>query len=225
MYDDTLRGGLKLTLFLLFYAFYLVYIVMSLVLLLNLLIAMMGDTYADAKEHATREYRVNFARRVLRLELQLLVFSKCGLVTLNCGDKIGTGADATWVHNYRNYKPNAEGGGTRGAKRPMFEEEVEKVADMDEQDDDGPGAADPDQLHAHQNKMQLKRLATNGNLTDYVATPRADVSESSEEPSGKTGAVSKLRKIGRAVVVISQLSADAGDVAVEEFDPTDGADV
>jgi len=133
---DTERGRRKLLLLIMFVGFYLVYVVMSLVLLLNLLIAMMGDTYAEAKQNATRWYRVNYARHVLRLELQLLVFWRWGLVTLNCGEKIGTGADVTWVHNYRNYKPNAEGGGTRGAKPSMFEEEVEKVAGMDEQDDD-----------------------------------------------------------------------------------------
>ena len=51
-----------------------VYVLISNVLLVNLLIAMMGDTYGTTKENATLEWRVDFARRVLRLELQLQVF-------------------------------------------------------------------------------------------------------------------------------------------------------
>ena len=41
-----------------------VYIIMSLVLLLNLLIAMMGDTYAGILEQAVREWRVSNAQLV-----------------------------------------------------------------------------------------------------------------------------------------------------------------
>jgi hypothetical protein len=136
--DGTARGTQKLALFCLFYAFYLFYIIMSLVLLLNLLIAMMGDTYSGARENATRQFRVNFARRVLRLELQLLVFNRCGLVTLHCGKRVVEGDQETWVFTYRNYEANAEGGGRRGSKPSMFDHEVEKFAEDDERDDDGP---------------------------------------------------------------------------------------
>jgi hypothetical protein len=45
------------------------YIIMSLILLLNLLIAMMGDTYATVLDQAVREWRVGMAQLVLRLEI------------------------------------------------------------------------------------------------------------------------------------------------------------
>ena len=60
----------KSALFFIFVLYYYFYVLMSLILLLNLLIAMMGDTYGKAIEGATLGWRVDFARRVLRLELQ-----------------------------------------------------------------------------------------------------------------------------------------------------------
>ena len=95
--------------------------------------------------------------RVLRLEMQLMVFNRCGLMTLNCGTKIGSGKDAIWVRNYRNYTPNKEGGGTRGAPPPMFDEEVEQEADEDEKDDDGPGAVDLDEVAQPQDAKHLPK--------------------------------------------------------------------
>jgi len=216
--DGTTRGALKLTLFLLFYAFYLFYIIMSLVLLLNLLIAMMGDTYSGARENATRQFRVNFARRVLRLELQLLVLSRCGLVTLNCGSRVNTEDGAMWVFNYRNYVANAEGGG-RGGKKSMFEDDVERFAEDDERDDDGPGALDDgvmaEALAATKKAPgALQHATTNGSLEAYLPT-QADSDNGAHHP-GK----SQIRKIGRASVVVSAfisnmagggVSGDSGD--------------
>ena len=53
-----------------FYVVFLYYyIIMALILLLNLLIAMMGDTYATVQEQAVREWRVGNAQMILRLEM------------------------------------------------------------------------------------------------------------------------------------------------------------
>jgi hypothetical protein len=45
------------------------YIIMSLILLLNLLIAMMGDTFVKVQEQAVREWRVGMLQMILRLEI------------------------------------------------------------------------------------------------------------------------------------------------------------
>jgi len=49
--------------------FLFLYLIMALILLLNLLIAMMGDTYATVQEQAVREWRVGNAQMILRLEM------------------------------------------------------------------------------------------------------------------------------------------------------------
>ena len=51
-----------------FTLFYIYYILMSIVLLLNLLIAQMGDVYASADAVSSIDYRVRFARRILLYE-------------------------------------------------------------------------------------------------------------------------------------------------------------
>ena len=53
---------------------YFLFLVISLVLLLNLLIAMMGDTYSDVRDESEVVCRWLFARRVLRMELLLKPF-------------------------------------------------------------------------------------------------------------------------------------------------------
>ena len=52
-----------------YYALYLAFLILVLVLLLNLLIAMMGRTYQAVLEDSTKQWRLKFARHVLRLEL------------------------------------------------------------------------------------------------------------------------------------------------------------
>ena len=52
-----------------FVVLYYGYVLVAMVLLLNLLIALMGNTFATVTEGATLQYRRDFARRVLRLEL------------------------------------------------------------------------------------------------------------------------------------------------------------
>lgn len=189
-YDGTPRASMKLALFVVFLCFYVVYVTMSLILLLNLLIAMMGDTYSSAKEHATRAFRVNFARRVLRLELQMLVASRMGLVNLNCGTRKG----GLWVFNYRNYKPNAEGGGT-GGRTSIFDADVEKEAAEDEEDDDGPGG---------------------GNEDDTLDS--AAVQAPGAAPADAEAQLTKLKKLGKKVVIIERMkNTPRGDVSIEDL--------
>ncbi len=142
---STAKGVWANVAFVAFVGSYILYIIMSLVLLLNLLIAMMGDTYANTMEHATLEWRVDYARRLLRLEIQISVLHRWGWVSLNCGDrqKDPLSGKTVWVHKYPMIERNAEGGGARGKNRSsMFEESVEEEAELHELDDDGPGAGD-----------------------------------------------------------------------------------
>ena len=52
-----------------FFILYVAWIYIALVLLLNLVIALMSDEFDTLKSKATLEYRLDFARRVLRAEL------------------------------------------------------------------------------------------------------------------------------------------------------------
>lgn len=106
---------------------------MALILLLNLLIAMMGDTYTTTQDNSILEWRVDYARRILRLELQVEFLAKIGL-KLNAGTHMpGKG----WVFVFRNYKPNAEGTRT---KKSMFDADIEAEAEFDQLDDEAGGA-------------------------------------------------------------------------------------
>ena len=51
-----------------FAGFYLTFVLLSLILLLNLLIAMMGNTFVEVQDEAVLEWRVLYARNILRLE-------------------------------------------------------------------------------------------------------------------------------------------------------------
>ena len=110
---------------------------MSLVLLLNLLIAMMGDTYQTTQAKGKLDWHVDYARRLLRLELQVSFLHRMGWVNLNCGEKQPDPAtgETAWVFNYKIYERNAEGsGGARGKKSSsMFDESVEDEAMLHEQ--------------------------------------------------------------------------------------------
>ena len=135
-------NGWKSTAILFSLASYVVYIIMALVLLLNLLIAMMGDTYAEMQESAVLAWRVDYARRVLRLELQVRYLHRCGLVSLNCGEKkVSDKGEVSWVLTYKQNSSNTEGGGSRGIKK-MFDDAIQEEADEDQEDDYGPGGSD-----------------------------------------------------------------------------------
>jgi hypothetical protein len=121
------------------------YYIMALVLLLNLLIAMMGETYAKTMRNATLEWRVAYARQVLRLELQIYTLQRWGWLNLNCGERQIDSQSGTmkWVFKYQIIESNAEGGGKRGKNRTsMFDSSIEVDAELHENDDDGPGGGD-----------------------------------------------------------------------------------
>ncbi len=61
-----------------FAGLYLVYLILSCVLLLNLLIAMMNFTFVDAQTEAVLEWRVLYARNILRLEMLAEAFTSSG---------------------------------------------------------------------------------------------------------------------------------------------------
>lgn len=201
----SLRTGWKAFLFFFFVIFYLVYMIMSLILLLNLLIAMMSDTYAASMEHSTLVWRVDFARRVLRLELQLGVLHRCGLISLHCGEKVGRGRGAEWVWPFKTYQANAEGGGLRGASTSMFDEEVEEEAEEDERDDDGPGAMAPSATVLElQSSVQsgLKKSANGSSGKPRAVTSSKDLAESGPLAKGKSTKRLKLQQ---------KLSSGGGD--------------
>jgi len=60
----------------LFMLLYVIYTLFTLVLLLNLLIAMMGTTFVEVQGEAIREWRVLYARNILRLEMLAETLSK-----------------------------------------------------------------------------------------------------------------------------------------------------
>jgi len=94
-----------------FVAFYLTYAMLSCVLLLNLLIAMMSHTFISAQESAQLEWRVLYARNILRLEMVAEIFAAWGWVDIHGGER---GADGKYyvfnrVHDQKAYGANQDG--------------------------------------------------------------------------------------------------------------------
>ena len=85
--------------------FLFMYLIMALILLLNLLIAMMGNTFAEVQEQAVREWRVANAQSLLRIEMLGRAF-----FTTNSGDQMGT----DWYVLQRQVDTIDEGGGDDG---------------------------------------------------------------------------------------------------------------
>lgn len=96
---------------------------MSVIILLNLLIAMMSTTYTKIEEASTMEWRLDFARLVLKLELE------CGWLhnpPKICGRQLFTPWDMhagemsagrdKYVIYFRHVEANVEGGGIEGGK-------------------------------------------------------------------------------------------------------------
>jgi len=119
--QDALNREAKFMSFICFVLFYGTYTIMSLILLLNLLIAMMGDRFAALQDDALLKHRVNYARRVLRLELQCRMLEKPIKIggcmfwrpwDLHAGDNI----DGDYIYQFRNVQANKEGGGTSGSE-------------------------------------------------------------------------------------------------------------
>jgi hypothetical protein len=225
------RSTAKTTLFFVFLLYYYIYVTMSLILLLNLLIAMMGDTYSSAMEHATLGWRVDFARRTLRLELQLSKFHKMGCISLNCGTKVGSGKDAQWVWSFKSYQANAEGGGTRG-RRSMFDQGIEDEAEEDELDDDGPGAADGDVSRATPAMVRMNTMANVKVSKRAQLEQELEMRKSTNNAGGDSSrALEKMRVVGARVAMVTSLvpskdTRSAGAVAAAEVvDDPDVEDV
>lgn len=90
-----------------FLIFYVVYILMSIILLLNLLIALLGNTFHNTYSAASLEWRLMFARYLLRLEL---IARPLQIWDLRVGEKQGD----KYVFQFRDVAANSEGGGASG---------------------------------------------------------------------------------------------------------------
>ena len=87
---------------------------LSLILLLNLLIAMMSTTYESINERSVLEWRVDFARLILKIELECEWLTKpprwtCGLIKpwdLHAGERT---SDGRYMFYFKNVGTNVEG--------------------------------------------------------------------------------------------------------------------
>ena len=111
-----------------FLGMYVFYTLMSIILLLNLLIAMMGQTYETTMEVSEIEWRVSFARRILLYETLAAAYngvrSKSKQFELWAGTKY---PDGRYYHVFRNVTANSEGAGTGGIV-PLFNQQEETRA-------------------------------------------------------------------------------------------------
>ncbi|KAL1511772.1 hypothetical protein AB1Y20_005058 [Prymnesium parvum] len=131
----SLRQGINYTVFIVFYVFY---ILLGMVLLLNLLIAMLSNTFSQVQAQADLEWRLERVRRILRLEL-MAVRPFYTIDDIRIGDKQG---DKYFIP-FRGVQPNQEGIEVQGGadmyaainkfdwkiRPPQFE-------DLEEDDDD-----------------------------------------------------------------------------------------
>jgi len=95
-----------------FLILYILWIYLSLILLLNLLIAEMSNEYDHLKAKANVEYRLGFARRVLRAELfatRLPLVRGYAARKLRVGDLEAGSSPPQWYFTYVEVGRNAEG--------------------------------------------------------------------------------------------------------------------
>ena len=81
----------------------------------------MSDEYDESKENATLEYKLGFARRVLRMELIAPDF----FGAKHAG--VWDAANGEWVHKYVEISANAEGSG--GTKGSLFDDKSDSEDD------------------------------------------------------------------------------------------------
>jgi hypothetical protein len=107
---------------------YMLYVLTVLILMMNLLIALMGSTYTDTVANSTLEHRVDFARLVLKLELEAASIARLLKLDLHAGkpDPDSTRGSAKYHHVFRSVENNEEGYGTSGNER-LFDSAVEKL--------------------------------------------------------------------------------------------------
>jgi hypothetical protein len=109
-----------------FIVVYVFYILMSIILLLNLLIAMLGNTFTAVYDQSTLEWRLMFARYVLRLELSARSLAIWEL-------RVGTPTLAgKFTISFQDVAANAEGGGASGNPFEDFEDTKEDKEDNTE---------------------------------------------------------------------------------------------
>lgn len=107
---------------------YIFYLLMSIILLLNLLIAMMGQTYEKTMEVSEIEWRVAFARRILLYETLAAAYNSCRpkskQFTLHAGKYW---PDGKHYHIFSDVTANLEGSGTGGII-PLFSQSQKDTA-------------------------------------------------------------------------------------------------
>lgn len=89
----------------LFVLIYFGFILFAIILLLNLLVATLANTFDDVREESTLMCRLSFARYMLRCE------SFAGLLGFNCRVGKATG-DGRYVYEFRNIEGSGNGGDT-----------------------------------------------------------------------------------------------------------------
>lgn len=95
-----------------FLLFYVMYTVLVLILLLNLLIAMMSTTYAEIMEQSVLKWRVDFARLVLKIELQAEYLATPRLINFYRAWEMHAGEkqpDGRFLKKFRHVDKNEEG--------------------------------------------------------------------------------------------------------------------
>jgi len=113
-----LSSALRLANLVLFTIFYYCCMLFLVILLLRILMAMLSATYNDVRKHAELEWRLQFGRHVLHLQL---VARSYGLSTM-AGENL---ADDSWAHVFTTYHERAD--------RPdEDEEDDELLADLAE---------------------------------------------------------------------------------------------
>jgi len=128
-YTDNPLDQYKIANLAVFIFVYLLYVLTVLILMMNLLIALMGSTYAETVANSTLEHRVDFARLVLKLELEAASFVELLDLDLHAGkaDVASKRGEAKRYHHiFRSVEDNEEGYGTSG-NVPLFDAAVEKL--------------------------------------------------------------------------------------------------
>merc|ERR1739848_175513 len=82
--------------------FYILYIIVSLILLLNLLVAMLSNTFEMVRQDSTLKCRTSFAQLLLKYEM---VANSLGMAT-HAGEKVGD----KYVFNFRSVEGSGSGG-------------------------------------------------------------------------------------------------------------------
>ena len=167
----------------LFILFYYMYVLVAMVLLLNLLIALMGNTFQQVQEDATLQYRRDFARRILRLELIALpplIKNEQRFV----GEKNQT--NGKYFHLFRAVEANVEGvavGGGSNIFDANDDADNDGIPDSEDNDVFGMDGTKVDEVTIvdhHDRKLSLERKASLMKM--HQGTPRQslasdDVSE------------------------------------------------